>query len=29
MAGENPVLKAKFALLDDDYFQAVRLVGLE
>ena len=29
MAGDNPVLKAKFALLDDDYFQFVRLDGLE
>jgi hypothetical protein len=29
MAGDDPVLKAKFAVLDDDYFQAVRLVGLE
>ena len=29
MAGDDPVLKAKFALLDDDYFQFVRMDGLE
>jgi hypothetical protein len=29
LAGEDPELKAKFALLDDDYFQSVRLGGLK
>jgi hypothetical protein len=27
LAGDDPVLKAKFAILDDDLFAAVRLEG--